>query len=98
MAERNVYNLTLVKFLAALSMQAHFGKNQAVELHVGTKQMHYIQKKNAQVRRKLESGGIYFVLDVKQKRQPVIFSLMCFVYVHNRHFTVSADTFSHLLP
>lgn len=47
MAERNLYNLKLVQFLAVLSMQAHIEKNQTVELHhVGTKQMHYILKKN----------------------------------------------------
>lgn len=45
MAERNLYNLKLVQFLPVLSMQAHFGKNQTVELHVGTKQMHDILKK-----------------------------------------------------
>lgn len=51
MAKRNLYNLKLVQFLAVLSMQAHFGRNNGVTYgfntneYQGEKKKHRYEKK-----------------------------------------------------
>lgn len=52
MAERNLYNLKLVQFLAVLSMQAHFGKNQNSGSYM------WVQGKCTILRKKKKHTGI----------------------------------------